>query len=110
MLINPSVQFDGEVPAVSRKRKHPQLVTSIEIDDTKRILIAKEDGKLVLLREITVNLVSIGNVLQLLPEMFQNQATIINLLHNNRFHSLLQADFQRISPLVMYHNPQSLII
>ena len=47
MLTSPSVPFDG---AVSRKRKHPRLVTSIEIDDTKRILIAKEDEKLALLR------------------------------------------------------------
>ena len=63
ILISPSVPFDGEVPAVNRKRKHPQLVTSIDIDDTKLILIAKEDEKLVLLREIKENLASIGNVL-----------------------------------------------
>ena len=87
MLISPSVPFDGEVPAaaVSRKRKHPQLVTSIDIDDTKRILIAKEDEKLELLREIKENLLSIGNVLQSLPEMVQNQTTIINLLAQQSF-------------------------
>ena len=44
MRISPSVSFDGEVPAVSRKIKHPQLVTSIGIDDKED----KEDEKLVL--------------------------------------------------------------
>ncbi|KAI6658150.1 hypothetical protein LOD99_11122 [Oopsacas minuta] len=73
MSISPSFPFDGKVPlAGSRKRQHSQLATSID-DDTKRILIAKEDEKLVLLREIKENLVSIGNVLQLLPEMVQDQ-------------------------------------
>ena len=79
MLISPSVSFDAEVPAVNRKRNHSQLAT-IDIDETKRILLAKEDEKLVLLREIKGNLESIGNVLQLLPEMVQNQQTIIILL------------------------------
>ncbi|KAI6654508.1 hypothetical protein LOD99_904 [Oopsacas minuta] len=85
MPISPSVPLDGKVPAaVSRKRQHPQLVTSID-DDTKRILISKEDEKLVLLREIKENLVSIGNVLQLLPEMVQNQTAIVNLLAQQLF-------------------------
>ncbi|KAI6657817.1 hypothetical protein LOD99_559 [Oopsacas minuta] len=85
MPISPSFPFDGKVPlAGSRKRQHSQLVTSIN-DDTKRILIAKEDEKLVLLREIKENLVSIGNVLQLLPEMVQYQTTIINLLAQQSF-------------------------
>ena len=78
MLISPSVPFDDEV-AVSRKRKHPQLVTSIDIDDTKRILIAKEDEKLVLLRDIKENLAYIGNVLQLLSEMYQLLGTVVLL-------------------------------
>ena len=110
MLISPSVPFDGELPAVSRKIQHPQLVTSIEIDDTKRILIAKEDEKLVLLREIKENLVSIGNVVQLLPEMVQNQTTIINLLAQQSFPFVAPTRFPTNFPLVMYHNPQSLII
>ena len=100
MLISPSVSFDGEVPAVSRKRKHPQLVTPIEIDDTKRILIAKEDEKLVLLREIKENLVSIGNVLLLLPEMIKNQATIINLLAQQLFPSVAPIRFPTNFPPV----------
>ena len=95
MLTSPSVPFDG---AVMRKRKHPQLVTSIEIDDTKRILIAKEDEKLALLREIKENLASIGNVLQLLPEMFQSQATIINLLVQQSFPFVAPSRFPTISP------------
>ena len=102
MPTSPSVPFDG---AVSRKRKHPQLVTSIEIDDTKRILIAKEDAKLVLLREIKENLASIGNVLQLLPEMVQNQATIINLLAQRSLPFIAPSRFPTNFPLVMYHNP-----
>ena len=85
MLIDPSISFDGEAAAVSRKRKHPQLVTSFEMDDTKRILIAKEDEKLALSKEIKENFVSIGNVLELLPEMVQNQATMINLLAQQSF-------------------------
>ena len=85
MRISPSYSFDGEVPAVSRKRKHLQLATSIGIDDTKHIFIAKEDEKLILLREIKEKLVDIGKVFQLLPDMVQNQATTINLLAKQSF-------------------------
>ncbi|KAI6658355.1 hypothetical protein LOD99_11070 [Oopsacas minuta] len=84
MPISPSFPFDGKVPAVSRRRQHSQLATSID-DDTKRILIVKEDERLKLLREIKENLLSIGNVLQLLPEMVQNQTAIINLLAQQSF-------------------------
>ena len=41
MLVSPSVSFDDDVPAVSRKIKHPQLVTSIEIDVQNVFLLQK---------------------------------------------------------------------
>ena len=81
-------------------------MATIDIDETKRTLLTKEDEKLVLLREIKGNLESIGNVLQLLPEMVHSQQTIINLLIQQSVPSAFRADSRRVSPLLpIYHNP-----
>ena len=57
-------------------------MATIDIDETKRTLLAKGDEKFVLLREIKGNLESIGNIFQLLPDDNKSPYTAISSIRH----------------------------